>query len=250
MSSSQITHAFLSFAPISFHNEAVMTFDSWLGANHPEHVDDMYLYAGLPLLTPESIELWRQYTDEFVAAPSTESGDWPCVGPPQCGKASMSAVTGLSAGQTVEVVVSGLSAGDGGHLAGVLYEGVPADLDGEAVGGFWSLITDSEPVSEVVRKPAHFRDGTFPFVASEAAITENGTYTLVLWVDTWLSPVSRWVPLNSDGTGLRGCHVVFEVADTEQTSVRVSPTFQADDWNIDCTTGKAISETNTSSIGP
>jgi hypothetical protein len=155
------------------------------------------------------------------------------------------------AGQTVEVVVSGLSVGDGGHLAGVLYEGELADLDGEAVGGFWSLISgDDETVTEVIRGPSESGEGMFPFVTSEAAVTPNGTYTLVLWVDYGLSPVSRWVPVNSDGMGLRGCHVVFDVADAEQTKVEVSPTFHADGWNVDCTTGNTIPGTDTNAVKP
>ncbi len=154
-------------------------------------------------------------------------------------------------GPTVEVVVSGVSAGVGGHLAGVLYEGELAGLDGEAVGGFWSLVGgEASDITEVVRSPAAMGDGLFPFVSSEAALVENGTYTLVLWVDTALNPVSRWVPINTDGMGLQGCHVVFEVDDAEQTRVEVSPTFQPDGWNIDCTTGQVIPGTDTSAVSP
>lgn len=74
VTSGQIVGVFLSFAPMSFPNDAVRSFEHWLSDNHPEHQEAMYLYAGLPALTPESIELWRRYTDEFVAEQSSQPG--------------------------------------------------------------------------------------------------------------------------------------------------------------------------------
>jgi hypothetical protein len=71
VASGTIVEAFLSFAPMSFPNDAVRSFETWLGDNHPEYQEGMNLYAGLPSLTPESIELWRRYTDEFVAEQSS-----------------------------------------------------------------------------------------------------------------------------------------------------------------------------------
>ncbi len=70
VASGQIVGAFLSSAPMSFRNDAVRSFETWLGVQHPEDLGEMYRYAGLPSLTLESIELWRRYTDEFVVEQS------------------------------------------------------------------------------------------------------------------------------------------------------------------------------------
>ncbi|MEE8376552.1 MAG: hypothetical protein V3S26_09555 [Acidimicrobiia bacterium] len=63
----QIVSAALSFAPMSFRNDAVTGFETWLNEQHPDHLEELYRYAGLPSLTLESIELWHRYTEEFVA---------------------------------------------------------------------------------------------------------------------------------------------------------------------------------------
>jgi hypothetical protein len=63
----QIVGVFLSFAPMSFPSDAVISFETWLNEQHPEDQGEMYRYPGFPSLTPESIELWRQHTEEFVA---------------------------------------------------------------------------------------------------------------------------------------------------------------------------------------
>lgn len=68
VASDEITAVFLSFAPMSFPNEAVSTFENWLGETHPDDLSEMYVYDGLPALTPESIRLWSLYTVEFVEA--------------------------------------------------------------------------------------------------------------------------------------------------------------------------------------
>lgn len=66
--SGEIATALLSFAPMSFPTETVVAFQNWLVVTHPDDLETMYLYGGLPALTPESIELWSQHTEEFVAA--------------------------------------------------------------------------------------------------------------------------------------------------------------------------------------
>lgn len=71
IASGRIVGAYLSFAPMSFPNDSVTRFEMWLSDNHPEDQRRMYRYAGLPSLTPQSIELWRRYTDEFVAEQSS-----------------------------------------------------------------------------------------------------------------------------------------------------------------------------------
>jgi hypothetical protein len=49
-------------------DEAVVVFEGWITENHPEAEDIMYDPARSgPVLNPESIALWEQYTDEFVA---------------------------------------------------------------------------------------------------------------------------------------------------------------------------------------
>lgn len=63
----RIVGAFLSFAPMSFPNESVISFEAWLNERHPEDEQFMYTYDRLPSLSAESIELWSRYTDEFVA---------------------------------------------------------------------------------------------------------------------------------------------------------------------------------------
>ncbi len=140
---------------------------------------------------------------------------------------------------TVAVTVAGVSGHEGNDLAGVLYPGGQlTDPSTEALGGFRSVIpSDNATVSEVVRQPGDEREGRFPFVTAEALTVEPGTYTLVLWVDTALNPVSRWVPINTDGKGLFGCHVIFEVGDDTQTDVAVAPNLHPDGWNINCAAG-------------
>lgn len=70
IASEQIVGAYLSYAPMSFRNPSVTSFVTWLSDNHPEDERRMYRYPSLPSLTSESIELWRRYTDEFVAEQS------------------------------------------------------------------------------------------------------------------------------------------------------------------------------------
>ena len=149
-------------------------------------------------------------------------------------------VAGVGDGQTVSVTVSGVSGHAGDELAGVLYQGGElTDLDDDALGGFWWVVSgnDDATTTEVVRRPAETGDSRFPYVTAEALTVEPGTYTLVLWVDDGLGPVSRWVPVNTDGMGLFGCHVVFEVTDAAQTDVAVTANLEPDGWNINCTTG-------------
>ena len=155
---------------------------------------------------------------------------------------SMPPVVGVGDGQTVRVTVSRVSGHGGDELAGVLYGGGElTDLDADAVGGFWSVVSgDDFTATEVVREPGVVGVGRFPFVSDEALTVTPGVYTLVVWVDDGLGPVSRWVPINTDNRGLFGCQVVFEVGDDAQTEVVVAAELQPDGWNINCTTGLAI----------
>jgi hypothetical protein len=157
-------------------------------------------------------------------------------------------------GQTVNVTVTGVSGRAGDELAGVLYAGGElTDLDGDAVGGFWTVVEgDDFTATEVVHEPGVVGVGRFPFVSDQALTVEPGSYTLVLWVDEGLSPVSRWVPINTytdgdvliEGTDLFGCHVVFEVGDDAQTDVAVEAGLHHNGWNVDCATGVAIPGTD------
>jgi len=155
-------------------------------------------------------------------------------------------VSGVGDGQTVSVTVSGVVGHTGDHLAGILYEGDQlTDLGDEALGGFWStLLSNDATTTEVVREPADDGVGRFPFVSDEALMVEPGTYTLVIWVDDGLGPVTRWVPINTDGMGLYGCQTVFEVTNDNQTDIAITPTLQPDGWNTNCATGVAIPYTD------
>ncbi len=152
--------------------------------------------------------------------------------------------------QTVSITVSGVSGHTGDDLAGVLYEGGElTDLEREVVGGFWSVVTsDTFTVTEVIRERGELGAGAFPFVTDAALEVEPGTYTLVVWVDTRLNPASRRVPVNTDGMGLYGCQMVFEVGNEAHTEVLVPVDLQPDGWYVDCTTGAAIP--GTESIDP
>lgn len=66
----RIVSALLSFAPMSFKDRSVNTFEAWLAEHHPEDVRSMYVYEWLPSLSEESVELWGRHTDEFVAEKS------------------------------------------------------------------------------------------------------------------------------------------------------------------------------------
>ncbi len=56
-----------------FATEIWEPFENWIEANYPSDADTMYdntfvvEFFTKPMLTAESIELWRQYTEEFVA---------------------------------------------------------------------------------------------------------------------------------------------------------------------------------------
>jgi hypothetical protein len=153
---------------------------------------------------------------------------------------------GVGDSQTVNVTVSDVSGYANYELAGVLYPGGDlTDLDRDALGGFWSVVEgDPFTTTEVVREPGAVGEGRFPFVSDQALTVVPGTYTLVVWVDTGLGGVSRWVPVNSDGMGLYGCQAVFEVADDAQTDVVITANLVPNGWNTDCTTGVAIPGTD------
>jgi hypothetical protein len=191
---------------------------------------------GASLLTPE----WGTDAASAVTLP-----EWPEIELPT----EMPAVLGIGDGQTVSVTVSGVSGRMGHELAGVLYEGGElTDLDDDARGGFWSVITkDDFATTEVLRQPGGMDMGRFPYVSAEALTVKPGTYTLVIWVDHALGTYNRWVPINTDGQGLYGCHVVFDVGNDAQTDVVVPANLHPDGWNTNCTTGTTIPGTDAAS---
>jgi len=149
-------------------------------------------------------------------------------------------------GQTVSVTVTDVTDYPGYELAGVLYaDDELTDLDSDALGGFWSVVDGNDfTTTEVVREPGTPGMGPFPHVTDEALTVAPGTYTLVVWVDVGLGGLNRWVPVNSDGMGLYGCQIVFEVGGDAQTNVAVPANFVSNGWNTDCTTGAAIPGTD------
>ena len=171
-------------------------------------------------------------TDAAAAvAPPDDDMWWPEL------EMSMPPVVGVGEGQTVSVTVSDVSGYADNELAGVLYAGdeLP-DLDRDALGGFWVVVDGNDfTTTEVVREPGELGEGRFPYISEQALTVAPGTYTLVFWVDFGLSPVSRWVPLNSDGMGLYGCQVVFDVADDTQTEVAITADLVPDGWGTSCT---------------
>jgi hypothetical protein len=195
---------------------------------------------------------WNTDCTTGIAIPGTDAAA--AVAPPMNGdeawwpelEMSMPPVVGVEAGQTVNVTVTGVSGHDGDELAGVLYAGGElTDLDRDALGGFWVVVDgDDATTTEVAREPGVFGESRFPFITDQALTVAPGTYTLVVWVDDGLGPVSRWVPLNSDGMGLYGCQAVFEVGDAAQTDVVVTANLVPNGWNTDCTTGIAIPGTD------
>jgi hypothetical protein len=175
---------------------------------------------------------WNINCTTGVATPGTDSAA--AVAPP---RPSMRPVSGVGDGQTVSVTVSDISGHAGDHLAGILYPGgdLP-DLDRDAIGGFWSILEgNNATTTEIVRQPGEPGWEPFPFVTDKALTIDPGTYTLVIWVDDGLSPVSRWVPVNTDGRGLYGCQTVLEIGTDTQTDVTVIANLQPDGWNINCT---------------
>jgi hypothetical protein len=166
--------------------------------------------------------------------------------PAAAGAASMPPVSGVGDGQTVSVTVSDVTGHAGDDLAVVLYGGGKlTDLDGDVLGGFWSVISGDEfTTTEVVREPGDLGVGRFPFVTDQALTVAPGRYTLVVWVDDGLNPARDRVPVNTDGQGLFACQAVFDVGDAAQTDVAVTANLAPDGWNTDCTTGVAIPGTD------
>jgi len=179
-------------------------------------------------------------TDAAAAVAPDDDMWWPDL------EMSMPPAVGVRDGQTVSVTVSGVKGHDGDELAGVLYAGGElSNLESDALGGFWVVVDgDEAAATEVIREPGTVGDGRFPFITGQALTVVPGTYTLVMWVDDGLGPVSRWVPVNSDGMGLYGCQAVFEVGDDAQTDVAITANLVPDGWNTDCTTGVAIPGTD------
>lgn len=152
----------------------------------------------------------------------------------------------MTTGQIVSVTIEGLEELAGQEVAGVLYDGdelslsvAPGaentDSDRAAVGGFQVWIgSDDVTTTQIVRQPEDGYAGPFPYVSDDALTVEPGVYTLILWADYGLSPISRWVPVNSDGQGLTGCQHVFEVGDDAQTDVIIGGVLSPDGWDVAC----------------
>jgi len=81
-------------------------------------------------------------------------------------------------------------------------------------------------------------------VTDQALTVAPGRYTLVVWVDVGLGGLKRWVPINSDGSGLYGCQMMFVVGDDTQTDVVVPANLVPDGWNTNCSTAEAIPGTD------
>ncbi len=236
-------------------------FDRWV----PMNSDGMGLYgcqavfevgadAQTDVVVPANLvpDGWNTDCETGTEIPGTDAAA--AVAPPTDGdqmlwpelEASMPPVEGAGDGQTVSVTVTDVPGHDGDELAAVLYAGGDlAGLNDDALGGFWSVVDGNAfTTTEVIREPGVFGESRFPFVTDQALMVAPGTYTLVLWVDDGLGPVSRWVPVNSDGMGLYGCQAVFEVGDDTQTDIVVAANFVPDGWNTDCETGVAIPGTD------
>lgn len=186
----------------------------------------LILFGGTALLLSTDNGVGRE-----VVAPVTTILTAPTITP-------TAPASGTGGGQTASITVSGLTGHPGQHLAGVLYGGDNlTDLDRDALGGFWTIIPDNDaPTTEVIREPANEADGLFPFVSNTALTLDPGMYTLVIWVDFGLSPVTRWVPINTDGMGLFGCQTIVEIGNDTQTDITITPHLQPDGWNTNCTT--------------
>ena len=161
------------------------------------------------------------------------------------GGAEVSVVPASPVAEPLGVEVVGVSGFEGYQLAGVLYEGDELNnLDRDAIGGFWTIVTtDDYTTTEIVREPNTDISGPFPHVTTEALTIEPGTYTLILWVDTSIGGATRWVPINTDGMGLYGCHHTFELTQDTATTT-ITPTLHPNGWNTNCTTGVTIPNTD------
>lgn len=61
-----IVSAMLSFAPRGFGAQSYAAFAEWVRDTHPEDAAVMFVYDTAPVLTEASIQLWEQYTQEYV----------------------------------------------------------------------------------------------------------------------------------------------------------------------------------------
>jgi hypothetical protein len=184
---------------------------------------------------------------DALAAANEALSEQPTGAPVEQVAVTTQATLGTTNGRTVSVTISGLEGLGGQALAGVLYEGddlslsvnpwnQTAESQQEAEGGFDLTIgSDDFTTTQLVRQPAGGQVGPFPYVTADAVTVEPGVYTLVLWADYGLSPISRWVPVNSDGQGLTGCQHVFEVGADDPTEVLVGGELSPDGWDVACT---------------
>lgn len=67
----EVTYAVLQM-PGRFQERTFYRFIAWRNERHPEAAEIMQDEYGRVRLTPEAIELWRQYTEEFVAEHSAD----------------------------------------------------------------------------------------------------------------------------------------------------------------------------------
>lgn len=61
-----IVSAMLSYGPTTSGNQSYTAFGEWVRDTHPEDAAVMFVYDTAPALTEESIQLWEQYTREYV----------------------------------------------------------------------------------------------------------------------------------------------------------------------------------------
>ena len=231
-------------------------FDRWVPVNSDgrglygcHHTFDVAGDTETAITIPANLEPdgWNVECTTGAVTPGTDAAA--AVAPPDVTRmdTTMPPASGVAAGQTVAVTVSGVSGRTGDEFAVVMYEGSDlAELEDEALGGFWAVISsDDESLTEIIRQPGDFGVGWFPYVTDNALTVEPGTYTLVLWVDETLTPSSRWVPVNSyrpgdplvEGQDLYSCHMTFEVGTDLQTDVTVPADLHHNGWNVDCVTG-------------
>lgn len=65
----EVTHAVLRM-PSRFMAQTFDRFTAWRNQTHPDAIEIMHQESGLVSLAPEALELWREYTEEFVAEQS------------------------------------------------------------------------------------------------------------------------------------------------------------------------------------
>ena len=82
--------------------------------------------------------------------------------------------------------------------------------------------------AETTRIPMSGGVGVSPFASDEALTLTPGMYTFVIWIDFDLGPVTRWVPINTDGMGLYGCQTTIEIGNDQHHNHTNPPTRRLD----------------------